>query len=160
MNVLVIGYGNPGRGDDGLGPALAAALEAADLPGVTVEADYQLTVEHADAAARHDAVVFADASTSAAEPFECRRQEASTAAPGFSSHSVAPGQVLALAAELFGARPAAYVLAMRGYVFNEFGEGLSPGAAANLAAATDWLISALRAGRLAESPAVTGAAAG
>jgi DNA-binding response OmpR family regulator len=43
--VLVIGYGNPGRLDDGLGPALAETLQRLDLPGVTVDADYQLTAE-------------------------------------------------------------------------------------------------------------------
>lgn len=45
QRILLIGYGNPGRGDDGLGPALAAAIEAMELPGVTVEADYQLMVD-------------------------------------------------------------------------------------------------------------------
>ena len=33
--VLVIGYGNPGRWDDGLGPALAAELGGLGLPNVT-----------------------------------------------------------------------------------------------------------------------------
>ena len=42
--ILVIGYGNPGRRDDGLGPALAARLEALALPGVTVESDFQLAI--------------------------------------------------------------------------------------------------------------------
>ena len=47
--VLLIGYGNPGRLDDGLGPALAAAVEKLAIPGVTVDADYQLNVEDAAA---------------------------------------------------------------------------------------------------------------
>ena len=34
MKALVIGYGNPGRLDDGLGPALAEAVEKLDLPGL------------------------------------------------------------------------------------------------------------------------------
>ena len=67
--VLVIGYGNPGRLDDGLGPALAEALAALELPGVTVEANYQLTVEDAAAVAEHDVVVFADASVNGPEPY-------------------------------------------------------------------------------------------
>ena len=53
---LLIGYGNPGRGDDGLGPAFARRIAARGLPGVTVEIDYQLTVDHAlMIAARGDA---------------------------------------------------------------------------------------------------------
>ncbi len=31
--ILLIGYGNPGRGDDGLGPLLAARIEALAIPG-------------------------------------------------------------------------------------------------------------------------------
>ena len=34
--MLLLGYGNPGRLDDGLGPALAAQVERLALPGVTV----------------------------------------------------------------------------------------------------------------------------
>ncbi len=136
--VLVIGCGNPGRLDDGLGPALAERLEALRLPGVTVEADYQLNVEHAAAVAEHDVVVFADAAVSGPEPFFFR-----AAAPGggvgFSSHSVSPPEVLALARELFGSRAKGYVLGIRGYRFDEFGERLSPRARANLAAAERFL---------------------
>ena len=37
--MLLIGYGNAGRGDDGLGPAFAERIEAAGLPGVDVDID-------------------------------------------------------------------------------------------------------------------------
>ena len=49
--ILVIGYGNPGRLDDGLGPAVASAMEEFNLPGVSVDSNYQLTVEDAASAA-------------------------------------------------------------------------------------------------------------
>ena len=42
--VLLLCYGNPGRLDDGLGPAFGEVLERESLPGVTVDLDYQLTV--------------------------------------------------------------------------------------------------------------------
>ena len=45
--ILLLGYGNPGRCDDGLGPAFAARIEARGLPGLDVFTDYQLTVDHA-----------------------------------------------------------------------------------------------------------------
>ncbi|MHC4675441.1 MAG: hydrogenase maturation protease, partial [Planctomycetota bacterium] len=67
--ILIIGYGNPGRLDDGLGPALANAVDKMNLPGVTAEADYQLAVEDAAALAQHDIVIFADADTCGNEPF-------------------------------------------------------------------------------------------
>jgi hydrogenase maturation protease len=141
--ILVLAYGNPGRRDDGLGPALAAALEDLHLPGVTIDSDYQLTVEHAADVAEHDVVVFADAACTGPEPFSFARI-APQAAVGFGTHSVSPAAVLALARDLFGRTPAAYVLGIRGYEFNAFGEGLSPRAQDNLAAARDLLPSILR----------------
>jgi hydrogenase maturation protease len=161
--ILVIGYGNPGRRDDGLGPALAAALERLDLPGVTVDSDYQLTVEHAAAVAEHDAVVFADAAVAgpgsvgvppAAEHGDAKRRHGTlpfwfqpivAERPAiFSSHSVSPASVLGLAEELFGVRTDGYVLAIRGYEFDTFGEGLSLLARDNLARAVEFLESVIR----------------
>ena len=43
-----------------------------------------------------------------------------------------------MAKELFKAEPACYIFGIRGYEFNEFGEGLSPRAKANLAEAVDY----------------------
>lgn len=143
--ILFIGYGNPGRRDDGLGPALAERVERLGIPGVTADSDYQLTVEDAESVARHDVVVFADASVSGAEPFTFRRL-APRGAPGFSSHSVEPEEVLALAEALFGARPEAYVLGLRGYEFDAFGEGLSLRASVNLDEAETFIARALRSG--------------
>jgi len=143
QTVLVLAYGNPGRRDDGLGPALAAALAALDLPGVTIDMDYQLTVEDAAAVAAHDVVVFVDADCHGAEPFSFT-ELTPEAVVSFSSHSVAPQAVLGLAAELFGAVRPGYLLGIRGYEFNEFGEGLSERARANLAAALEFIEPLLR----------------
>ena len=142
-DVLLIGYGNPGRLDDGLGPALAQRLEALALPGLTVEADYQLTVEDAAEAAQHGTVVFADADVAGPEPFGVRRIYPGSSRLSFSSHSMDPEAVLALARTLFSAEPEAYVLGIRGYQFNAFGEELSEKAQDNLAAAVTYVTSAL-----------------
>lgn len=150
-NVLLVGFGNPGRLDDGLGPALAEALEAMDLPHLTVEADYQLTVEDAAQVAEHDIVIFADADTGGAEPFSVRRiQGRDSDRMSFSSHSVRPEGVLALAKRLFDAEPEAYLLGIRGYEFNAFGEGLSNQARANLAQAVTYVEDAVRQGNFRE----------
>ncbi len=143
--VLVIGYGNPGRLDDGLGPALAEALQGLSLPGVTTVADYQLTVEDAESASRHAFVIFADAAVRGPEPFALRQVKPATES-SFSSHSVEPGAVLTLARQLFGGNPEAYTLAIRGYTFDGFGEGLSPAAQRNLAAALVFMQDALKDG--------------
>lgn len=143
-NVLVIGFGNPGRLDDGLGPGLAKAVEELRLTGVTVDTDYQLAVEDAAEVAKHDVVVFADADVSGSEPFRMQRIYPGASNVSFSTHSIQPQAVLALARDLFQAEPMAYILAIRGYEFDEFGEKLSPQAEKNLAAAVTYLESALR----------------
>ena len=135
--ILVLGYGNPGRQDDGLGPAVAAAIEKWAPAGVTVDADYQLNIEDSAAAAEHDVVIFVDASVSGPEPFAMERIEPA-AEISFSSHYVSPGSVLAACAEHFGARPEAWVLGIRGYAF-EFVEGLTPKAQDNFEAATAFI---------------------
>ena len=149
-DILVIGFGNPGRLDDGLGPQLAKALQQRGLPGVTVDADYQLTVEDAAEVARHDIVVFADADVSGPEPFWVKRIHAGAEHLSFSSHSVEPTAVLTLAKQLFHAEPEAYLLGIRGYEFNEFGERLSPRAEANLAEAVAYIDSAVQQGSFRE----------
>lgn len=132
--VLVVGYGNPARGDDALGPALAERLGALALPGVTVEIDYQLSIEHAALAAEHDVVVFVDATSRAGAPFTFAPVAASAEAP-FSTHAATPAQVVRLAAACFGATPRAWVLAIRAHRLGDFHEGLTREARAGLEAA-------------------------
>ncbi|MBN1442465.1 MAG: hydrogenase maturation protease [Planctomycetes bacterium] len=142
VRFLVIGYGNPGRLDDGLGPALAESLDLAGSPGLTIDADYQLTVEDAAAAAEHDVVVFADASLSGPEPFFVERVKGRSDL-GFTSHGVDPAAVIGLARDLFGAEPRGYIIGIRGYEFDAFGERLSEQARANLEAAREFLTGVL-----------------
>jgi len=158
--ILLIGYGNPGRCDDGLGVAVAEQIEKMNISGVTVEADYQLTIEDAAAIAEHEVVIFADASLNGPEPFSFGQIEPK-ASLGFSSHSIEPCEVLSLAHSLFGSTARGYVLAVRGYEFNRFGQYLSEKAVANLGKAVNFMESALRSGDLdfakivAQGPHVT-----
>ena len=137
-DVLVIGYGNPARGDDGLGPAAIAALEADPPAGTTLSSNYQLTVEDGMDAAAHEVVIFVDAAASGPAPLAFRPVEPAEAVT-FSSHHIAPGSVLAVARDLFAARTRAYALAIRGYEFEAFRECLSPPAERNLDAAVAFL---------------------
>lgn len=141
--ILVIGFGNPGRCDDGLGPALADRIAELGLPGVTVESDYQLTVEDADAVARHAITVFADADVEGPGPFRFAPVHAGGTV-GVSSHDVEPEEVVALAECLFRTRVRAYLLRIRGYEFGRFEELLSEAAAANLGAATAFIADTIR----------------
>ena len=129
--LLLIGYGNPGRLDDGLGPALAAKVEKASLEGMTVESDYQLTVEDACDVSKHTMVIFADATVKGKEPFFF--EEIHSKSPmSLSTHSVSPEAVLYFAEKMFNSKARAYILGIRGYEFNEFEERLSEEAQKNL----------------------------
>ena len=140
--VLVLAVGNPSRGDDALGPELAARLEAAALPGVEVITEFQLQVENALDLEGRERVIFVDAGTGTPAPFEIRR-----AAPAedflHTSHAISPEAVLATYRRVTGREPPeAWVLCVRGEAF-ELGEGLSETAAANLEAAWETLVARL-----------------
>jgi len=145
--VLVLGYGNPGRQDDGLGPAAAALIGGLGWPGVNAFDAYQLDIEDAMDVADHDLVWFVDAAKTGAAPFAV-----SEISPNFTmeftSHLVRPETILAMAHRYFGNAPQAFLLGIRGYDF-EFVEGLTPSADANLQLAVAMLSGSLRALRSA-----------
>ena len=143
VKIFVIGYGNPGRLDDGLGPAFASAIADLNISGVSVDSDYQLAVEDAHAIAECDYAVFADASVEGSEPFFFKRVEPE-ATEGFSSHILEPPAVMHLAQTLFHSHVKGYILGIRGYEFDAFGEHLSAKAEANLAKALAFLEPVLR----------------
>jgi hydrogenase maturation protease len=140
--ILIIGIGNPGRRDDGLGPALVELLEAARLEGVDLDSNYQLNIEDALACSKHDTVIFADASETAETPFAFIRLEPCREI-AFTTHELSPAAVLALCEELYGRRPQAWVMAIRGHEW-DVGEGLSPEAEVCLSAALAFLLGRLK----------------
>lgn len=139
--VLIIGVGNPSRGDDALGPLLIERLEALQLPGVELLTDFQLQVEYALDLQGRQQVIFVDASLTAAAPFTLTPAFA-TEDSSYSSHALSPGALLHAYQKLLGEAPPAAILAIRGEAF-ELGEGLSANAASSLEAAFVWLRAAL-----------------
>ena len=143
--VLVLGYGNPGRQDDGLGPAAAAGIEGLGWPNLTAFDNYQLNIEDAMDVAAHDVVWFVDAAKDGPSPYAVRDVwPASTVE--FTSHIVHPEAILAIARQCYGGAPQAFLLAIRGYEF-EFVEALTPGAVDNLRAALTMLTERIRSVR-------------
>jgi hydrogenase maturation protease len=142
---LIIGIGNPSRGDDALGPMLIERLEALKLsdtlPDVELLTDFQLQVEFALDLQDRQQVIFVDASLTASPPFSFTPVIAEEDA-SYSSHALSPGAVLHAYQKLFGKPPQADVLAIRGEAF-ELGEGISAAATANLKAALEWLCAKL-----------------
>ncbi len=134
--ILVIGIGNPSRGDDGLGPALAAGMAGAGpdtlsegtvigIPGRAASAvwKFQLNIEDAPLIRDFEAVVFADASTEDGGPVEIGRIDPA-ASIAFTTHEMSPAAVLALCDDLYGRAPEGRLLSIPGYSW-ELGDGLS-----------------------------------
>jgi hydrogenase maturation protease len=140
---LVIGIGNPSRGDDAIGPRfleraaeeLGPWLASGELE---LQTDFQLQPEHAVDLRGRRRVVFVDASVSAPVPFSFERVEARRD-ESWSSHAMSPEAVLDAYRASFGAPPEAFVLAIRGERF-ELGDPLTAPAVANLEAALSCLV--------------------
>jgi hydrogenase maturation protease len=107
--LLVIGYGNTLRRDDGVGPKVADAVAALALPGVRALACPLLTPELADPVSRARIAVFVDAAVDAPREVQLRKL-----APADSSqimaHAANPATVLALVRDVFGHAPEAWLL--------------------------------------------------
>ncbi|MBQ0929462.1 hydrogenase maturation protease [Ideonella sp. 4Y16] len=143
---LLIGIGNPARGDDGLGPALVEALQTE--PGLEAIAVFQLQVEDALLLADRPAVLFVDAARPghAGDGVQLRPISAQPDRAPI-SHALQPEALLAVARDVLGqAPPPAALLAIEGEHFG-LGEGLSGVAAARMPVAQalvrDWLTRAV-----------------
>jgi hydrogenase maturation protease len=123
VNILVIGIGNPGRMDDGLGPALVEAVESWNLSGVKTSINYQLNIEDAADVAESDLVIFVDASVKAGEPFDFYRAFPAEKS-SFTTHSMEPESILALCLQVYHKEPPAFILGVRGEEF-ELAEGIT-----------------------------------
>jgi hydrogenase maturation protease len=137
MRILVYGYGNPGRQDDGLGIALALKLESwaaeNDLSEIRFDNNYQLNIEDAEAISTQDLVIFADASEEDISDF-CLSVVDGTGKMSFTTHAASPAYILKLCQELFQKEPAVLLLHIKGYEW-KFKEGLSLRATENLESA-------------------------
>jgi hydrogenase maturation protease len=135
--LLVIGYGNTLRSDDGVGPRVAEAVAAWRQPGIRALVCHQLSPEHAADLARAAQVVFVDAAVGG--PQEVRLRELSPGATTqLMAHAADPRTVLALARDVFGHTPRAWWLTIP-VARLEFGEELSPPARAGLERALELL---------------------
>jgi hydrogenase maturation protease len=124
--VLVLGYGNPLRSDDGLGWQVAVQLFRTNAsPEVQVLPCHQLTPELAEPVSRADVVLFVDC-TREGSPGEFHWAELGPqSGPIAFTHHISPTALLDLSSELYGACPKAYLLSICGECF-EAGDSLSP----------------------------------
>lgn len=132
-NLLVLGYGNTLRSDDGVGPKVAEAVASLNLPGVQTLVCDLLTPELADPISGADEVIFVDAAVDAGREVELR-PVVPAASSQIMAHAADPSTMLALARDVFGHAPKAWCLAIP--VENlAIGESLSPLAQDGMASA-------------------------
>jgi len=139
--VAIIGYGNPSRGDDALGPLLLERLgQSQDIDPRQYESvtDFQLQIEHVTDLEQRDLLLFIDASVSARPPFEFSRLTPQRD-HSYSSHSLSPATLLSVYQDVYKiAPPPAYLLTIPGYLF-ELGQPLSQRAAEHLEQAVSFV---------------------
>ncbi len=124
---LVIGMGNPLRGDDALGWAVAERLsvEMADEL-VAIRTVHQLTPELAEPMSEADLVIFVDASVEGVPgTWKCEEVVAGSLSPDLFEHNFEVGRLLEYAETLFQARPRALLISVTAQSF-DCGDGLSP----------------------------------
>ena len=132
---MVIGYGNELRGDDGVGPKVAAAMDALHLPGVRTLICQQLSPEHAEPVSQARLVVFVDAAVDAPREVQFRKLEPAGSSQ-LMAHAADPRTMLALARDVFGHCPEAWWLTIPAENTG-FSEELSPSVRCGLKAAVE-----------------------
>lgn len=121
--LLIIGYGNPLRGDDAVGPRVARGLRISGLPAIEAR---QLTPELAERLSRIELAVFVDADVGL-NPGEVNITIVQESDGSGFVHQANPGGLLRLTREIYGHAPAGLLIGIGGESY-EFGRPLSQSA--------------------------------
>jgi hydrogenase maturation protease len=160
VRLLLIGYGNMSRRDDGVAfHVLERLRQRLGLPSSSADAEeavwiedrlsimqlHQLTPELAEELVQYSDVVFIDAHVEGVDWEPVHWQSISPAyRSSMVSHHLNPTSLLALCETLYGCHPAGYVLSVLGIDF-DFGDQLSPETSARADRAVLRLIEFVRA---------------
>jgi hydrogenase maturation protease len=135
--LLVIGIGNSGRQDDGLGWEFLDRVQAAGALPARFEYCYQLQVEDAVLISTAERVVFVDSFRGRLPHGFLWKECEARSEVEFTSHVLPPQEVVFLCQRLYASKPEAYVLQIQGESW-ELATGLSDAARNNLEAALDF----------------------
>ena len=141
LKILIYGFGNPGRQDDGLGNVFTERMEQwvnnLGLEGFEFDSNYQLNIEDAAAISDKDLVVFADASVEDIDDFVLTQVDSDTKV-AFTTHAASPGYIVRLCQDIYNLTPPTFLLHIKGYEW-KFREGLTEKAVENLEAAVEMM---------------------
>jgi hydrogenase maturation protease len=129
--ILLLGYGNPSRGDDALGVLLLEQLSDTGLHSVDLLTDFQLQIEHALDLKNRQLVLFIDASIANTRPIAFSQLQP-LYDNSYTTHAMNPAAVMQVYQDIEKKPPPpCFLLAMQAVQF-ELGEGLSETAANSL----------------------------
>lgn len=135
--ILIIGIGNCGRADDGLGWAFLDYIIERFPEKFDCEYRYQLQVEDAELISHYPVVFFVDAHLNQYENGFSVADCQPYAAYGISSHELDPETVLHLSKNIYGKLPRAYIIGISGVDF-QLQLGISDDGKQNLSHALDF----------------------
>ncbi len=141
-SILLIGIGNIGRKDDGLGWLFLDSFKKHNVPNLEFKYNYQLNIEDAEAISEYNTVIFVDAYNEELENGFSLEPCIPKDSFEFTTHALNPGVVVSLCGNIYGKYPQSYVLKIQG---KEWGlqEGISMEANRNLHRAIDYFLKEL-----------------
>lgn len=116
--VLIIGYGNVLRGDDGAGCAAARLLRDLLDSSADVREVHQLLPELAEVISRSDLVIFIDAARGNSPGRIVRKRIHPVRSTTTLAHHLVPQKLLAVAQDLYGRSPEAHLFSVVGESFD------------------------------------------
>ena len=123
----IIGYGNPHRKDDGIGPYVVEQLsrDVGDGPGIGLLSLHQLDPVLAEEVQTAEVLILVDATVEPLERgLEWTRVQPTQDVSACDTHHLQPGGFAGLLESLYQRSPAMWVVSVQGSDFG-FGEGLS-----------------------------------
>lgn len=113
-NIIIIGIGNNGRQDDGLGWEFLDFLDEQNAT-IDLEYRYQLQIEDANLISEYDSVVFVDATKEKTDNGFYLKTCNPSKKHSFSTHALNPETILHLCQNLYNKQPKASILGIEGY---------------------------------------------
>lgn len=126
---IIIGYGNPLRGDDGIGQRVAETVESWNFPHIKAKAIHQLTPELVEDLIKVDGAIFVDAcvcsQTDSIIPLKIESINPAKFSRLIMGHTSNPRSLLAFTKALYDYYPHSWLISVPGVNF-ELSETLSP----------------------------------
>ena len=142
IRTLILGIGNSGRKDDGLGWKFIDFLKEQKIEDLELDYRYQLQIEDAELISHYDRIIFVDATKEPTTDGFYLRPCSKVGLMEMNSHSLHPETVYSLCDSVYGKNPECLILGIEGKEW-ELKTGLSSEAKRNLERAKRYFIAHL-----------------